>query len=191
MSTVYDFKERLAFSGGVRKESDIDTIKSLVVGCVKVEKTSVAIDKTGVDYIATLRGGATINIDAKTRDVGCSKFWRRGEPELSLEIWSVRPGGKYNIPRDKAKTGWTLNESSPVDYIYCTFFLDDTDRVYMLPFQLYRMAFHKNFVAWCGIYKHGIQDSGTWDSECIFVPVYVVLEAIGKEMEIKLSRCVA
>jgi hypothetical protein len=174
----FNFSERLAFSRGRRESNDLESIKSLISGCIDVRKTDVDKDRIGIDYIATLRGGAEILIDAKTRDAGCSKFWKNG-PELAPEIWSVMPGGKYNIPKENAKTGWTLSESNIVDYIYCTFDPSDSDEIFILPFQLYRIAFRKNLKLW--IQKYGLprpQDSGRWESRCIFVPADIVLNAI-------------
>ena len=183
---VFDFAKKLAYSQGVRLDTDVKTIQALIAGCVAVRKTSEDVDKKGVDYIATLRGGAQIRIDAKTREPGCSQFWR-GVPELAPEIWSVMPGGKYNIPQERAKTGWTLSETNEVDYIFCTFAPEDSDQTYMLPFQLYRIIFRANCREWRELYKVAIQDSGQWQSMCLFVPAPVVLNAIYEEMQANCS----
>jgi hypothetical protein len=183
---IHDFDSKLAYSQGERQQNDIDTLMELILGCVSVEKTDTETDKTGIDYIATLRSGATIRIDAKTRERGCSRFWHNG-PELAPEKWSVRPGGKYAISRSQAKAGWTLSEANDVDYIYCTFHDDDCRTCWLLPFQLYRMAFSKNLLMWACTYKSAIQDSGTWESECIFIPASVVTEAINDEMRIDMA----
>jgi hypothetical protein len=180
---VSDFARKLAYSQGFRLENDLETIRKLIDGCAEVRKTNGTVDRTGVDYIATLRGGATIGIDAKTRELGCSEFWQHGEPEFAPEIWSVRPGGKYQIPRERARPGWTLDEAKATDYIFCTFDPADTERVYLLPFQLYRMAFRRNVSVWRDYYKKAIQDSGSWESMCVFVPASIVLNAIYIEME--------
>lgn len=180
---VFDFEKKLAYSQGQRTDNDIDTLMSLITGCISVVKTDVAMDRTGVDYVATLRRGSKINIDAKTREPGCSEYWKHGEPELAPEIWSVMPNGKYHIPRDHAKAGWTLDEAKATDYIYCTFDPIDSDQVYFLPFQLYRMAFRRNLAVWRERYKVAMQDSKKWQSMCVFVPVSVVLDAIRVEMQ--------
>lgn len=180
---IFDFEKKLAYSQGFRLKNDIETLKKLIDGCVSVVKTNLSKDKNGIDYIAMLRGKAEINIDAKTREPGCSQFWQNGEPELAPEIWSVMPSGKYNIPREQAKTGWTLDESKNSHYIFCTFDPADTDKVYLLPFQLYRMAFRRNLIIWREVYKQAIQDSGSWQSMCLFIPAFIVLNAINIEME--------
>src|SRR4030042_6046812 len=110
MSTIFNFEKKMAYSQGVQQASDIETIRSIITGCVSVKKTSTEVDRNGIDYIAELRGGAKIRIDSKTREIGCSQYWQNGEPELAPEIWSVMPNGKYHIPREQAKTGWTLTE---------------------------------------------------------------------------------
>ena len=100
---TYDFDERLAFSKGKRQSTDETTILSLLDGCVTVTASSTELDRRGVDYVATLRGGAEVYIDAKTREQGCSKYWKNSEPELAIEIWSVLPGGE--IQCGKGQTG--------------------------------------------------------------------------------------
>ena len=180
---IFSFEKKLAFSQGVMQADDISTLMDLITGCVSVVKTEIADDKSGIDYIATLRRGSTLGIDAKRREKGCSEYWQNGEPELAPEIWSVMPNGKYHIPRERAKAGWTLDESKKTDYIFCTFDPADTVSTYFLPFQLYRMAFIKNRAVWCEDYKVSIQDSRSWQSKCVFVPAAVVMNAIYEEMQ--------
>lgn len=182
---VYNFKDKLAYSQGVRLETDIQTIASMIPGCAKIDVAPLEQDKKGVDYVATLNHGATVLIDAKTREPNCSKYWRTG-PELALEVWSVRPGGKY--PK---KLGWTLSTTSNVDYIMFTFDNSDSDQVFMYPFQLLRSTFLSNGRQWHGKYKVGIQDSGVWQSECIFVPESVVFDAMRQQMIGKYAGDVA
>ena len=171
--TVYDFDAMLLYSRGKRELTDMDTIVALIDGCIGVTKTDAVTDRTGVDYVATLRRGAKLFIDAKTRTPGCSRFWRFG-PELALETWSVRPETGR-----QGKTGWTLSEESDVHYILFTFDPSDTKEVFLYPFQLLRMAFRRNLNAWTNKgYKTDIQNSGHWRSECLFVPESVVWNSI-------------
>ena len=106
-----NFYEKLSYSLGHQQTVDCNILRSHIPKCIGVEKTSVDIDRTGVDYIATLQGGTKIFIDAKTRTPGCSRYWK-GEPELAIETWSVV---------EKKIPGWTFNEKSDVDYILYTF----------------------------------------------------------------------
>jgi len=108
---TYDFQERLAFSQGARRASDIETIMGILDGCISVTENAVNGNDQGVDYIATLRRGANVLIDAKTRAVGCSKYWKNKEPELAIERWSVMPSGKFHTPAQKAKAGWTIENA--------------------------------------------------------------------------------
>ena len=107
-----NFYEKLSYSLGHQQTVDCNILRSHIPKCIGVEKTSVDIDRTGVDYIATLQGGTKIFIDAKTRTPGCSRYWK-GEPELAIETWSVV---------EKKIPGWTFNEKSDVDYILCRVF---------------------------------------------------------------------
>lgn len=175
----YSFQERLTWSLGSQQLTDHETIKSMLMGCVSVEDSSQLLNVAGVDYIARLRMGAEVLVDAKTRNAGCSEFWFKNEPELALETWSVRPGGKFNTPESRKKIGWTLCESKKVDLILFKFDPQDTSQVYLVSFQLLRVAFRQNFHAWRKTYKIGFQESDhRWESECVFVPANIVYEAI-------------
>lgn len=169
--------ERIAFSQGIVRSTCEETIKAMLLGCISVEKTDLATDKTGIDYVATLRGGARVGIDHKAREKGCSRYWTEG-PELALEIWSVKkcPAHPHGV------TGWTLSESKATEYTLHTFDVSDSQVAYMLPFQLLRLAFRRSFDTWNMRYKRASQNSGAWQSECMFVPAHVVLDAIHTEM---------
>jgi hypothetical protein len=178
MIKSYNFFEMLEYSRGVREQTDLDTIAAMIDGCIDVTKTDVEMDRQGVDYIATLRGGATVLVDAKTRTAGCSRWWRNG-PELALEKWSVRPENGQN-----GKTGWTLCETKQVDYILFTFDPSDSSEVFLYPFQLLRLTFRRNLSTWYGSkkYKVDVQNSGTWRSECVFMPEQIVFNALREVM---------
>ncbi len=174
---IYDFNQMLEFSKGENQGDDINAIKSLIDGCASVSTSSIELDKIGVDYIATLRRGAEVYVDAKRRQSGCSKFWSNGVPELAIEVWSVMPGGRFNTPRTQAKIGWTLDEQKVTDMILYTFDLQDSKSVYLFPFQSLRMAARRNLNKWKKQFKVDIQTSGSWQSEAVFVPWNVVRDA--------------
>lgn len=182
MQNEYDFQKQLEFSQGIVQRTAEETIKTMLCGCVSVSKANIILDKSGIDYIATLRGGATVGIDHKARAAGCKKHWRQG-PELALEKWSVVPS--ENCPT--GKPGWTLDESKATDYTLHTFAIEDTFVAYLLPFQLLRVAFRRRINQWWKSFRHELQistrqGSGGWRSECIFVPAFEVLEGIKEEM---------
>ena len=173
---MYDFKSMLDFSVGQQQKTDVETIRRMITGCVRVEKSGVEMDVNGIDYIATLRGGAEIFIDAKNRNKGCSRFWTNG-PEVALEKWSAMPD-----ENTKGAVGWSLCETKNVDYILFTFDPEDCEYVYLFGFQLLRVAFRKYCAEWFELYSHAIQTSHAeqriWQSECVFVPVYTVYDAV-------------
>ncbi len=176
----YDFNERLTFSRGIREGTDISTLQNMIPGSISCRKTTEQEDRSGVDYVLTLRRGAIINVDAKSRDAGCSKWWlKRSEPELALELWSIRPH-----QGSAGKCGWTSSESSNVDLILFTFDRADTHSCFLVPFQLLRVAFRKFGADWIKNpdFKSDIQKSrrgnSNWESECVFVPHWVVEAAI-------------
>ncbi len=175
---IHDFAERLEFSLGENKRHDENIIRKIIPNCVKVEKTNVNADKGGIDYVAYLPEGGRVNIDVKTRDKGASKYWKQGEPELALEVWSVCPKA------DQAgKSGWTLSTGTQVDYILYKFHEQDSNKIYILPYQQLRMSFIRNNGEWIKRYGVKRQDSGKWQSEAVFVPASVVIEAIKAEMQ--------
>lgn len=175
----YDFATTLEYSRGKRQETDLDTIQALIEGCVSVEKTTEQQDRAGVDYIATLRRGASVLIDAKARTPGCARYWTNG-PELALELWSVLPENGMT-----GKVGWTVCEAKNVDYILFTFDPQDSDKAFLYPFQLLRMAFRSHYAGWKELgYQTAVQSSGTWKSQCIFVPESVVWESLRTVMQV-------
>lgn len=169
---IFLFDERLKFSRGAVQATDLETIKTMIPGCVSVQLATLEQDRNGTDYIATLRGGTTINIDAKRRDNGAARYWN-GEPDLALEDWSVVP--KNGHP---GKAGWTLDESKETDLILFMFDPIDTDECFLIAFQPLRIAFRKNHAGWLRKYKDAPQQNQGWTSHCIFVPVSVVFAAI-------------
>ena len=181
---IYDFDERLAFSQGEHINSDIEFLRKIIPQCVEVLKTDVEIDKQGIDYVAKLKGGAEIGIDVKTREKGASKFWNYGEAELALEIWSVCPNNTTTGIK-----GWTLSDKTNVDFILYTFDASDWNKSYFLPYQLLRMAFLRNGCDWGKKYPRKRQTSNNWQSEAIFVPVSVVIDAIKAEMQVITKEC--
>jgi hypothetical protein len=169
----YDFQERLTFSVQSEGRTFEKIISETLPGISTVVKTDVAVDKTGVDYIATLRRGSKINIDLKLRSAGCSKFWDNKKEELALEYWSVMPDETH-----VGKAGWTLDEAKDTHYTLHAFSAEDSTRVFLLPFQLLRKAFRTNAELWKKEYRVEKQSSKTWKSECVFVPAHIVMNAI-------------
>lgn len=173
----YTFDDRLAFSRGIREQCDIATLRGMIPGSRTVVKTNGQMDRAGVDYIVTLWRGAELLVDGKAREGGCSRFWRDG-PEVALEAWSVCADGKYGIVPSESKPGWTLSTANPVDLILFTFDPIDCDEVFLISFPLLRIAFYTHYKEWRRQYRPRRQDSGQWESECIFVPIGTVLMAI-------------
>jgi hypothetical protein len=176
----YDFKTQLAFSVCSDGRPFERIIADTLPGVVTVEKTDVAVDKTGVDYVAKLRGGSKINIDVKLRSEGCSRYWKNGAEELALETWSVMPDGS-----NKGRAGWTLDEAKDTHYTLHVFSEKDSSSAYLLPFQLLRKAFRTNAKKWMELFRVEIQSSKTWKSQCVFVPAFIVMDAISEASFLK------
>ena len=177
LDRIYDFAQQLQMSAETQGRSLETLIADLLPGVVAVVKTSTDQDKTGIDYIATLRRGGSVFIDTKKREKGVANYWRWGEEELALEIWSVCP-----TATQLGRVGWTLDESKQTHYTLHFFDPSDSQRVFLLPFQLLRKAFREHYREWCATYPKARQNSGSWHSECLFVPAPVVLQAIQQAM---------
>jgi len=181
---TYDFDKQLEWSKADLQDEDKLTIAAMLPGCLSVIPASDRQDRAGVDWIATLRKGAMVLIDCKTRTFGCARHWQDGQPDMALETWSVRPFGKFNTPRHLAKVGWALCETKNVDYILFKFDPRDTQAVYLLPYQSLRIAFRRNLAQWKKDYKVDVQTTETtqyrqgWQSEAVFVPATVVIRAM-------------
>ena len=178
---IHNFNQKLCYSFGEQEQSDIDILKQAFIGSVSVIKTDIETDKGGADYIVTLRKGAKILIDAKTREPGASRYWRYKEPELALEKWSVCPDENG----DGGKVGWTLNEECNVDMILYTFDPSDSKQFYLLPFQHLRIAFIRHYAEWVnryGLKKQRSEYGLKWQSEAVFVPASIVINAIVETM---------
>lgn len=172
MTRDFDFHERLEWSKGKRRESTPDTIKAMLDGCVEVRESTRAEEKVGVDFVATLRGGAMVLIDEKRRDQGAKRNWRHDQPELALEVWSVVPDDSH-----KGVAGWTLSESKQTDLVLFTF--AEIEECYLLPFQHLRMAFRRNLASWRSFCSSKDQcTEGRYYSRAVFVPVDLVIDAI-------------
>ena len=182
---IHDFDTKFQWSKGQAQQDDIHTLLSMIIGSLSVHPCPPAEDRNGNDYCATLRRGATILIDAKNRAPGCSRYWRNGEPELALEFWSVMPDGKYHVTHPK--TGWTLCEKKLTDLIFFKFAPQDSKQVFLVSYQLLRIAFRRNAARWKHQFKVDIQDSGRWQSEAVFVPANEVLSAISAVSVASLS----
>lgn len=153
--------------------SDIEIIKNFFPKCVSVACTEIEKDLAGIDYVAKLNDGAEIFIDVKTREKGASRYWKHGDPELALEIFSIV---------EPPKIGWTLSGQSKTHYILYTFDPADSELFFMLPFQFLRKAFFQNFAAWKKEYGVKQQGSDSWRSSAVFVPAGIVTCAINTLM---------
>lgn len=192
------FNDDYQRSRGEREDCDIETLRTIYPHA-KIKKSDARDDRRGSDYTVKLRGGATIHVDAKYRDTAkkrtgfrASSNWRVGPefpygiPDLTLEEWSVEPGGIG----EPGKAGWTLDTSKITDYILWTWHpLDTRDYLYM-PFQLLSLAFRLNLKHWRTIYRQQRTPNkmfegsrSEWHSVCYYVPANIVIDAMNYQMK--------
>lgn len=165
-----DFSACLEYSLGEREQFDISILKRHFFRVKSIEKTDVETDKTGIDYVATLYDGSHFTIDAKTRQEGCSRYWKDNTPELCVEEYS---------DKEREVIGWLFkNSENHPDYILYTFHKHDSNRYYLIPYQLLRRAAKRYWAAWVHDYGVKEQKNHGWTSTAIFVPAPVLLKAI-------------
>jgi hypothetical protein len=162
----FDFSERLAFSeGNSGARSIAEILVSAIPGALSAHRAHKENDRLGIDWFVEMPNGKLLSVDTKVR----SDDWAiRGKDDLALEIWSVC--GK--------KIGWTLDNSKATDYVFWLW--TSTGRWALLPFPLLCGAAMANMGAWQSAYPCFRQSSGTWTSECVFVPRKEVWAAIYK-----------
>ena len=175
VSYYYGFADKLKKSKETAR-FQLEQLSTNFPNC-KIEIGTKAEDLMGIDYKITQPGGHIINVDGKIREEGCSRFWSTG-PELALEIWSILPGGKFNTPQHDAKVGWTLDDAKQTDLVLHSYHPNDTSEYFLLKFLTYKETFRYNITKWKKQYKHPIQTSDSWQSQCIFIPAKTVVEAI-------------
>jgi len=184
----YDFDDKLKHSKSLEVvRNAIRILKKHFLGCSVAEVGSKEKDILGADYIINAPNSKKLYVDEKTRERGCSIYWKENQPELAPEIWSVMPGGKFNVPKNKSKVGWTLDDNKITDLILHTFHKQDTLKYYILPFDLYKNVFKRNLKLWKSKYKVATQISNYnniyWQSQCVFIPAIVIINAIEEMRE--------
>lgn len=154
----FSFDERLRWSDGYASSSEIGLIlREHIPGCVSVERADTTADRNGTDWwcirTAPLR---RLSVDAKVRSL--DPIEQFGMDDLALETWSVI---------DK-KVGWTRDPSKHSDFILWLF--TTTNRFVLIPFPMLCHVFSRKWREWSAAYRTEQQNSGTWQSECVFVP---------------------
>lgn len=161
---VYSFGERLEFSQGYLSEGIERILQSRIPACVGVVKANGTDDRNGTDYWAERGDGLpSMSIDVKVRE----KDWaERGKDDLALETWSVIG----------ERIGWTRNPQKRTDYVL--WYWQDTGRFVLVSFPALCAVFTRYWEQWSREYETARQDSGGWQSECVFVPRKVIMERI-------------
>lgn len=161
----YDFAQQLTWSEGIAKDGGISKIlRDRIPGCYDVVQADTDSDRSGTDYWALREHGLPpLSIDVKVRRVDYSL---QGKDDLALETWSVVG----------SKPGWTRDASKRTDYIL--WYWVETSRFVLVSFPALCRVFQYYWQRWREQYPHFTQNSGAWQSECVFVPRETVLAKI-------------
>ena len=173
MNGLASFGDDLRMSRKVGTLTGKEIIKRFLPDCIRVEECARRDDRNGIDFLAVIAEDVAFKIDQKTRRGGAAQFWKNGIPEIALELWS---------DRERKVPGWTKDYTKQTDYILQTYDPSDWVYAYLLPFQLLRMGFAEQEQRWTRLYKTAIQSNHGWQSECVFVPINVVMRECRRQM---------
>lgn len=166
----YSFEKKLIASKGVIESCDVGEILRLrLPGCVKAVPTGSEVDRTGVDWLATLSSGRVVGVDVKIRE---KDYLRFGHDDVALETWSVLD----------SRVGWTRDQSKACDWVLWVW--KDTGRFFLVPFLPLCSVFVQQWEEWRENYRTATQRTPetpkfkSYQSECVFVPRTVIVDAI-------------
>ncbi len=165
----YDFTEQFAYSEGVANDGHLEIIlRDRIPQCMNVTRATEIEDRSGTDYWAHRGGGLRpLSIDLKARAVDPLNFTFNPSDDVALETWSVIG----------QKVGWTRDESKTTDYIL--WFWQPTRRFLLIPFPPLCKVFQRYWKSWREQYEvPPPQNSGGWQSECVYVPRLVLLDKL-------------
>jgi hypothetical protein len=173
VTRYYEFDERLRLSGESAVDAAVTTIiRTSLPGVTHVERAGEFSDRNGTDYWARREYQPGLSVDLKLR----TEDWSlRGRDDVALETWSVVG----------QKTGWSRDETKQTDWVL--WYWQDTRRYLLFPFPALCSVFTRNAADWLARYKHAPQSSGSWESECVFVPRRELMVAYSGWMNGRLS----
>lgn len=150
--TFYDFNERLAWSAGFLDAGIAQILQDRLPGCTKVVKATNNEDRSGTDYWAIRDDLPPLSVDVKVRQKDY------GKDDVALETWSVLG----------EKVGWTRDFRKRTDFVLWHW--QDSGRFFLVSFPALCEVFTRYWENWSAKYKTAVQTSGSWKSECVFVP---------------------
>lgn len=155
----------MQWSDGKAQKLDVRKILiEQIPACIDVKRANEKEDRSGTDWWAIRREPLRpLSVDLKARQTDPTKDLAKPKDDLALETWSVIPANG-----NQGKVGWTRDEKKSTDYILWLF--DSTSRWVLIPFHMLCKIFKLKWEAWRMVYQTNQQDSGSWKSECVFVP---------------------
>lgn len=166
----YDFSEQLQWSDQFLGEGIRRILMDRIPASLDVRKAATHEDKNGTDYwVIRPEPLPRLSVDVKVRRDDYLSTHQKDD--LALETWSAV--GK--------RVGWTRDTTKRTDYIL--WFWQETGRFYLVPFLPLCCAFARYWETWRSEFKVAVQDSGGWQSECVFVPRLVLREKVIGWME--------
>ena len=163
-----DFQTDLEYSLITRESEMFDLFYQRVFpNVVRIELIEdEKLQRRGIDKVLHLANGQRIAIDEKKR--------RTNYSDILLELWSVY---------EKGKKGWLFTSYCH----YVVYAIMPTQKVYLLPTILLRLAWEHNLVEWEQKYKKIEALNIGYKTVSIAIPPNILLPAISREMNQRLS----
>ena len=156
-----DFNDDLTFSNRPKIiEAAYGILLNLFPGA-EILKANQGEDINGTDHWVIPKNGQRLSVDIKARR------FDRGKNDVALEPWSIK---------EKNIEGWTRNGNKRTDYIL--FYWHDTGKFYFESFHILRVAYMKNWREWLEKFYSPEQPNKGWTSQCTFVPIGVLKDAM-------------
>jgi len=163
-----DFQSNLEYSLEARENEVFDLFyKRVFPGLVRIELVEdIKLQRLGIDKILHLDTGQRITIDEKKRRVNYG--------DILLELWSVY---------EKGKKGWLFTSYCH----YVVYAIIPTQKVYLLPMVLLRLAWEHNSAEWEQSYKSIEAINVGYKTVSIAIPPNILLPALSREMSQRLG----
>lgn len=178
-----------------RNLDNFNSIRKHLAGVgLKIRVADKALDKKGADYVVTSRSMREIYIDAKNRLSPVIHNWKIDENgNLLAEICIETAAMMYDPDNDiDEKKSWLLDENKITDYYLFTY-LDYPETIFIDTEQL-RLAYMIHWEEWHERFDRAYQSTENFTkgkknirSACIFVPLDIVLKAMGFNDDIKYT----
>ena len=179
---MHDFKERLAFSEGIKPgDALLNSVMEMVPNADRLERACTQDDREGTDFwILRTHGLRPLSIDMKNRSYcPIEKF---GSDDACIETTSVYLGQKPYLDCNRKKPGWTVDFRKKTDFVVYTWPNAEGVRFWIVPFVPLCAAARKNWRDWSQEYGERPAHNENYTTLSVYVPRLVIARSMQKFM---------